>query len=44
MGIVLPAVFLPLGPPGWRDKRDYIDKLQPGYLGFRYHNTGIPTN
>ena len=44
MGMVLPAVFLPLGPPGWRDKRDYIDKLQPGYLGSRYHNSGIPAN
>ena len=32
--IVLPTVLL----------RDYMDNLQPGYLGSRHHNTGILAN
>ena len=39
-----PLSFCPLGTPSWRHKRDYRDKLKPGYLGSRYHNTGIPAN
>ena len=39
-----PLSFFPLGPPGWRDKRDYIDKLPPGYLESRHRNAGIPAS